>query len=259
MGDSLRYHPYEYCQPYLRQGLPLSWSSPISLNWLVNGSQDSSGLYLPVLEWQAYTTRGPASFQRVLSIELCMALSLARQALSWLSYFPNPNPLFLISRSVSMSLSTGCCFHVSHRLKNCLFSISLCRVFSEEPSDWSLFMIGVILTVGSTKKVEINVSTVGFRSASPWGCLTMVSGPWGPCMHLVTLMANAKSRSVGTRTANGNGYDSSIKQQASKSSWWELLHVGPIFQILNRILLCLAGLERRFKTWGKDLWKTVIF
>ncbi|XP_028024900.1 peroxisome proliferator-activated receptor gamma isoform X2 [Balaenoptera acutorostrata] len=34
-------------------------------------------------------------------------------------------------------------------------------------------MIGVILTVGSTKKAEINVSTVGFRSALLWGCLIM--------------------------------------------------------------------------------------
>lgn len=36
-------------------------------------------------------------------------------------------------------------------------------------------MIGVTLTVGSIKKVEINVSTVGFRNALLWGCLTMVS------------------------------------------------------------------------------------
>lgn len=41
-------------------------------------------------------------------------------------------------------------------------------------------MIGVILTVGSTKKVEINVSTVGFRNALQWGCLIMVSEHLAP-------------------------------------------------------------------------------
>ena len=43
-------------------------------------------------------------------------------------------------------------------------------------------MIGVILTVGSTRKVEINVSTVGFRSAWLWGCLIMVSEHFVPAL-----------------------------------------------------------------------------
>ncbi|XP_023595697.1 peroxisome proliferator-activated receptor gamma isoform X1 [Trichechus manatus latirostris] len=34
-------------------------------------------------------------------------------------------------------------------------------------------MIDVTLTVGSTKKVEINVNTVGFRNVLLWGCLIM--------------------------------------------------------------------------------------
>ena len=48
-------------------------------------------------------------------------------------------------------------------------------------------MIGVILTVGSTKKAEINVSTVGFRSALLWGCLIMVSEPLVPHTLLFSL------------------------------------------------------------------------
>lgn len=36
-------------------------------------------------------------------------------------------------------------------------------------------MIGVILIVGFIKKVEINVSIVGFRNVLLWGCFITVS------------------------------------------------------------------------------------
>lgn len=59
------------------------------------------------------------------------------------------------------------------RLFTCFYLFS--RAFFEEQSDWSWFMTDVILIAASIRKAEINVSTAGFRSASPSACHITVS------------------------------------------------------------------------------------
>lgn len=67
--DNLEGHLQKWHPSSLRQGLPLTRSSPIRLNWLGLNGKDSPVTAFPVLGLQGHATK-PGIFIRVLGIEL---------------------------------------------------------------------------------------------------------------------------------------------------------------------------------------------